>query len=92
MLSGGRNPPTLKHAAHRGGYRTCKTKERSPGTLQKLFLMNTVTSGDYLLQNENETLDFLMRLAEALARSLAQEDNELDAALSEATSANREWL
>jgi hypothetical protein len=54
--------------------------------------MNTVTSGDYLLQNENETLDFLMRLAEALARSLAQEDNELDAALSEATSANREWL
>jgi hypothetical protein len=63
-----------------------------PVRSKKIFLMNTVTTGDYLLQNEDETLDFLMRLAEALARSLAQEDNELDATLSEATSAKREWL
>ena len=54
--------------------------------------MNTVTTGDYLLQDENEKLDFLMRLAETLARSLAHEDNELDAALTEAASAKREWL
>ena len=54
--------------------------------------MNTVTTGNCPVQDENEKLDFLMRLAETLARSLAQEDNELDATPIEATSAKREWL
>ena len=65
----------LEHAALRGGYRTFKITERGPGKLQSDFFM-TIDVSTNLDPANGEKLEFLIRFAEALARSLATEDNE----------------
>jgi len=47
-------------------------------------MRTTSTTGDCPVQEIDEAQDFFMRLAEAIACSLAQEDNELDMAKNEA--------
>jgi pyrroloquinoline quinone (PQQ) biosynthesis protein C len=50
------------------------------------------TTGNCPVEDSNEAVDFLLRLAEALGRSLAQEDNEQDMAPNEGTSHKRDDL
>jgi hypothetical protein len=49
-------------------------------------MRTTNTTGNCPVQFNSEAQDFLVRVAEALARSLAAEDNEQDMALNEGAS------
>jgi hypothetical protein len=51
----------------------------------------TVT-GHCPVESNDEAVDFLLRLAKALGRSLAQEDNEQDMACSDGTSVKKDGL
>ena len=55
-------------------------------------MTSKTTTGNCPVQDSDEARDFYARLAEALGRSLAQEDNEQDMARCEGTSQKKDGL